>query len=185
MICAINYLKQVFSRPFPGINFTPTTAKEITEIVKSLTFSHSCGYDEIPSKVIKCSLPCIISPLVYICNMSLTNGIFPTLLKFSQLNPLFKKGNKLEMANYRPISLLTSFSKIFEKVIFNRLHNHVNNYNILAQEQYGFRNKLSTEAATFNLLNNVLDALNNKYMVGGIFCDLSKAFVCVNHCFII
>jgi len=53
---------------------------------------YSCGYDEIPSKVIKCSLPCIISPLVYICNMSLINGIFPTRLKFSQLNPLFKKG---------------------------------------------------------------------------------------------
>ena len=87
----INYLKQVFSRPFPGINLTPTTAKEITDIVKSLTSSNSCGYDEIPSKVIKCSLPCIISPLVYNCNMSLTNGIFPTRLKFSQLNPLFKK----------------------------------------------------------------------------------------------
>jgi len=65
------------------------------------------------------------------------------------------------MANYRPISLLTSFSKTSEKVIFNRLHDHVNNYNILAQEQHGFRNNLSTEAATFNLLNN---ALNNKYM---------------------
>jgi hypothetical protein len=73
----INYLEQVFSKPFPGINLTPTTAKEITEIVKSLKSSRSCGYDEIPSKVLKCSLPCIISPLVYICNMSLTNGIFP------------------------------------------------------------------------------------------------------------
>ena len=85
------------------------------------------------------------------------------------------------MANYRPISLLTSFSKIFEKVIFNRLRDHVNNYNILAQEQYGFRNNLSTEATSFNLLKNVLEALNNKSMVGGIFCDLSKAFDCVNH----
>jgi hypothetical protein len=85
------------------------------------------------------------------------------------------------MANYRPISLLTSFSKIFEKVIFNRLRDHVNNFNILAQEQYGFRNNLSTEAASFHLLNSVLDAFNNKSMVGGIFCDLSKAFDCVNH----
>jgi fructose-1,6-bisphosphatase/inositol monophosphatase family enzyme len=79
--------------------------------------------------------------------MSLTNGIFPTRLKFSQLTPLFKKGNTSEMANYRPISLLTSFSKLFEKVIFNRLRDHVDNHNILAQEQYGFRNSLSTEAA--------------------------------------
>jgi hypothetical protein len=181
----INYLTQVFSKPFPDINLNPTTAKEITEIVKSLRSSQSCGYDEIPCKVLKCSLPCIISPLVYICNMSLTNGMFPTQLKFSQINPLFKKGNKSEMANYRPISLLTSFSKIFEKVIFNRLRDYVNNYNILAQEQYGFRNNLSMEAASFNLLINVLEALNNKSMVGGIFCDLSKAFDCVNHTFLL
>ena len=159
----------------------PTTAKEITEIVKSLKSSHSCGYDEISTKVLKYSLPCIISPLVYICNLSLTNGIFPTLLKFSQINPLFKKGSKSEIANYRPVSLLTSFPKIFEKVICNRLCDHVINYNILAHEKYGLRNNLSTEAAAFNLLNNVLDALNNKFMVGGIFCDLTKAFECVNH----
>jgi hypothetical protein len=87
--CPINYLMQVFSRPFPGINLTPTTAKEITEIVKSLKSSHSCGYDEISTKVLKYSLPCIISPLVHICNLSLTNGIFPTCLKFSQINPFF------------------------------------------------------------------------------------------------
>jgi hypothetical protein len=109
--------------------------------------------------------------------MSLTNGIFPTRLKFSQINPLFKKGNRSEMANYRPISLLTFFSKIFEKVIFNRLRDHINNHNILAHEQYGFRNNLSTEAASFNLLNNVLDALNNKSIVGGIFCDLTEALL--------
>jgi hypothetical protein len=88
--------------------------------------------------------------------MSLTNGIFPTRLKFSQLNPLFKKGNKSEIANYRPTSLLTSFSKIFENVIFNRLRDHVDNHNIVAQEQYGIRNNLSMEAASFNLLNMFL-----------------------------
>ena len=88
----INYLKQVFSKLFPDINLNPTTAKEMTKIVKSLKSSQSCGYDEIPCKVLKCSLPYIISPLVYICNMSLTNGMFPTRLKFSQINPLFKEG---------------------------------------------------------------------------------------------
>jgi hypothetical protein len=104
-----------------------------------------------------------------------------TWLKFSQIIPLLKKGKKSEISNYRPISLLTSFSKIFEKVIFNRLCNHVNNYNILAHEQYGFRNNSSTEEASYNLINNILDALNNKFNVGGIFCDLTKAFNCVNH----
>ena len=180
-LCPLNYLKQVFIRPFPRINLPLTTTKEITEIVKSLKSTNSHGYDEIPIKALKLSLPFIISRLIYICIKSLLKGIFPTWLKFSQIIPLLKKGKKSEISNYRPISLLTSFSKIFEKVIFNRLRDHVTNYNILAHEQYGFRNNLSTEAAAFNLLNNVLDALNNKFMVGGIFCDLTKAFDCVNH----
>jgi hypothetical protein len=114
--------------------------------------------------------------------MSLLRDIFPTRLKFSQIVPILKKGRKKksEISNYRPISLLTSSSKIFEKVIFNRLCNHIYNNNILAPEQYGFRNNLSMESASFNLIN-ILEALNNKFIVGEIFCDLTKAFDCVNH----
>ena len=70
---------------------------------------------------------------------------------------------------------------MFEKIIFNRLCNHVSNNDILAQEQYGFRTNSSTETASYNLINNILEALNNKCIVGGIFCDLTKAFDCVNH----
>jgi hypothetical protein len=116
----LNYLKQVFTRPFPSINMAPTSTREITEIVKSLKSKNSYGYDEIPIKILKLSLPYIISPLIYICNKSLLRGIFPTWLKFSQIISILKKGNKSEISNYRPISLLTFFSKIFEKVIFNR-----------------------------------------------------------------
>jgi hypothetical protein len=85
------------------------------------------------------------------------------------------------MANYRPISLLTLFSKIFEKVIFSRLQCHININNNLAQEQYGFRTKSFTELATCNLIHNILLARNNKLAVGGLVCDLTKAFDCVNY----
>ena len=112
-VCPLNYLKQVFVRPFPRIGVKPTTPKEITEIVRSLKSTNSHGYDEIPTSLLKRSLPFIIYPLIYICNMSLLKGIFPTRLKFSQIIPLLKKGKKSEITNYRPISLLTSFSKIF------------------------------------------------------------------------
>ena len=84
------------------------------------------------------------------------------------------------MSNYRPISLLTSFSKVFEKVIYSRLHYHIKSSNILAKEQYGFRNS-STETALYNLINNILKVLNSKMWVGDIFCDLTKAFDYVNH----
>ena len=85
------------------------------------------------------------------------------------------------MSNFRPISLLTSFSKIFEKIIHSRMHSHITMNNILTKDQFGFRNNLSTDNASFTLLHKILTALDNKHTVGGIFCDLSKTFDCVNH----
>jgi len=85
-------------------------------------------------------MPFISSPLIYICNKMLSTGTFPTRLKFSQVFPIFKKGNKTEMSDYRPVSLLTSFSKIFEKVILNRLLQHTKENNIIVTDQYGFKN---------------------------------------------
>jgi hypothetical protein len=76
---------------------------------------------------------------------------------------------------------LTSFSKIIEKLIYARLHAHFDMDNILVQQQYGFRTHCSTEQAAFNLINSILTAMNNSQIMGGIFCDLQKAFDCVNH----
>jgi len=73
----------------------------------------------------------ISSPLTYICNRMLSSGIFPTRLKFAEVKPIFKKGDKNDTSNYRPVSLLTSFSKIFERVIYNRLYHHINTNHIL------------------------------------------------------
>ena len=177
----LSYLYQVFTSQFPSIKLTPVTLKEIREIIKSLRWKNSHGYDDISMKILKISLPFIESPLTYICNRMLTTGIFPTRLKFSQIHPVFKKGNKIEISNYRPISLLTSFSKTFEKVIYKRLYCHINTNKILAREQDGFRSNSYTETAAYNLINNIIEALNSNKWVGGIFCDLTKAFDYVNH----
>ena len=98
------------------------------------------------------------------------------------MKPLYKKGSTNEFSNYRPISLLTAFSKIIEKIIYKRLC-HLLEYNILVKEQLGFREKLSTDTATYALLNSVLLLLDKKKknFVGSLFCDLQKAFDCVNH----
>jgi hypothetical protein len=97
------------------------------------------------------------------------------------VKPVFKKGNRQEISNYRPISLLTSFSKIIGKLIYARLLAHIHTNSILAHKQYGFRTHSSTEKAAFALVNSILTAMNNNLIVGGIFCDLQKAFDCVNH----
>ena len=112
-------------------------------------------------------------------NKILSTGIFPDRLKFSEVKPLYKEGDKTEFSNYRPISLHTSFSKIIEKIIYKRLYFHLINNNILVNENFGFREKFSPEMATYTLLNNVLSLLVRKKFVGGLFCDLQKAFDCV------
>ena len=85
------------------------------------------------------------------------------------------------MSNYRVISLLTSFSKIFEMVIQTKMLKHLTKYNILHTEQYGFRIEMKTHKAIYKFTAGILNAMNNKLIVGGIFCDLEKAFDCVDH----
>jgi len=90
-------------------------------------------------------------------------------MKCAVVKPLLKKGDKSKTSNYRPISILSSFSKILEKVMSNQLHEHLNKYKILANEQFGFRLDSTTNNAIYKLVNETLNALNSKLIVGGIF----------------
>jgi hypothetical protein len=104
----------------------------------------------------------------------LFTGTFPTLLKFSQILPIYKNGNRADISPYRPVSLLTSSSII-------DLLQHTEGNNILTSDLYGFKKNSSTEVAIFNLTNHILSQINKKSSVCGIFCDLTKAFDTVNH----
>jgi len=111
----------------------------------------------------------------------LAQGNYLERLKLSLIKPVYKSGDKSSPSNYRPISLVPAFSKIFEKVMYRRLFDHLNNNAILNKHQYDFRSEVSTEKASHILLNEILAAMNCKQMVGGIFCDLHKAFDHINH----
>ena len=111
----------------------------------------------------------------------LAQGIYPEILKFSLIKPVYESGDTSSPSNYRPISILPVFSKILDNVINSRIIDHLHSNVILNEHQYSFRSKKSTENASYLLLNEILTALNNKQMVGGIFCDLHKAFDCINH----
>jgi hypothetical protein len=152
--------------PYPKIVFKNITSKEIKKVIASFPSKNSTGYDEISMKTLKISAPFISSLLCYIFNKAVLYGKFPTRMKYSIIIPIHKKGDKKNCGNYRPISLLTSFSKIFEKLIFKRISTHVHNYDILVNEQFGFRPKLSTETASYTFINKVLTAINNKKKSG-------------------
>jgi Notch-like protein len=140
------------------VKFNNASTKKIERIIKSLKLKNSYGYDEISAKILNVSAP-FISSLNYICNKSIISGTFPTCLKYSIVKPLFKKGDKENMTNYRPISLLTSFSKVFEKILYERHLQHIEINNVLVEEQFGFRPSASTDKASYRLIEEILNSI--------------------------
>ena len=130
----------------------------------SINWKYAKTY-EISIKILRLSTPFVISPLTYICNKFLSFGVFPERIKYAIIKPVYRKVNKLLTANYRPISLLTPFSKIFEKLIYSRSYKQKCTNNILVKEQYGFRINSSTEAASLDVINETLKAINNRLLV--------------------
>jgi hypothetical protein len=161
----------------------PVDKCQILEIVNKFKPKISSGHDEIPTKIMKQSISEIIEPLTYIINKSLETGVVPNKLKIAKVIPLFKSLQKNELKNYRPVSLLPAFSKVFEKVIFNKIMAFINSRNILYKHQYGFRSKHATIHPIIHLLNNCASANNSnpKQLTATILCDLSKAFDVISH----
>ena len=132
-------------------------------------------------KLLKCIAINIITPLFYLINLSHETGILPTILKMYRLIPLFKKGDIKLFTNYRPISLTIQFSKILVKVFYVRFYSFLNQFNILSNSQFGFRIKLNTTHAIYNLQTQICNSFRNNKIDAAIFIDLKKAFDTVNH----
>ena len=120
-------------------------------------------------------------PLSKIFNLSMKTGTHPDCLKLAMVIPIHKKGSKLEVGNYRPISLLSNINKLLEKIIHERTYNFLEKYKCLYKHQYGFRKKHSTNHALIEITEKVRKALDSGKFACGIFVDLQKAFDTVNH----
>jgi hypothetical protein len=109
--------------------------------------------------------------------------VFPDHLKISIVKALFMRDDKTSMTNYRPVSVLTVFSKVLKKFIYvyNRLSDRRNTNNIIVPKQFSSRQGKSTDNSAFNLTNSLLKSINKKMHVGEIFCDLAKELDCVYH----
>ena len=114
-------------------------------------------------------------------NLSFRTGRFPNKLKISKVIPIHKKGNPRKVENKRPISLLTTFCKIFEKALYNRIYNYIEAYDILTPSQHGFRSNHSTESAIVQFVNPIYKSLEKRNHHFAICIDFTKAFDCLNH----
>ena len=176
-----NHVGKYIIKNIKSAFFKPISSDEIVKVVKDLKSNTSPGYDDIDIKVVKKIIIHICQPLSAIFNKCLDCGIFPDKLKIARVIPIFKSGSQEVLSNYRPISVLPIFSKIFEKCIYYRLLSFINKCNILTPDQYGFRQGHSTSHALINFIRNVTNAIDNEEVMLGIFLDLSKAFDTLDH----
>ena len=159
----------------------PVSEDEVVNIIKSCKPKHSKDCDDINMYVLSKVTDQIVKPLVHIFNLSFSSGIFPSEMKTAKVIPVFKSGNRSDFSNYRPISLLSQFSKILEKLFNLRLEQFLISNEILSNCQYGFRSCMSTVHAALELIESISTAVDNKKHCAGVFIDLKKAFDTVNH----
>ena len=155
--------------------------EKLESAFKSLKADSSPGFDEIRPSIVKQVFNVISLPILHIFNTSLNKGISPDKLKTARVTPVFKSGNKEDCTNYRPISVLPCFSKLLERIIYNRLYAHLLSNNILYNKQFGFQKNFSTEHAVLQLTNQLHQSFSQNKFTIGVFLDLSKAFDTVNY----
>ena len=143
----------------------------------------SSGTEFISNKLLKHIAPIIIGPLHYLINLSLESGYIPRELKIAKIVPVFKDGDCHSYTNYRPISLLNSFSKLLEKIVARQLIGFLDAHNIIYKHQYGFRAKHNTSHPVLHFAEKMYNALNQNSpeKTLAIFIDLKKAFDTVDH----
>ena len=160
------------------IFLTPVDSLEVKNIILSLKNS-AAGH--VGASLLKLSIEHIVAPLTHICNLSLSEGVFPDQLKIANVVPLYKAEDWMMFNNYRPVSVLCVLSKIFEKIMFTRVQVFLNELQILYKYQFGFRKGHSTYMAHIVLMDKLIHAMENGEYVIGIYLDFSKAFDTVNH----
>ena len=139
------------------------------------------GYDDINATLLKFVVSFIAEPLCYVCNLSLCEGIFPKQHKIVNVVPLYKGDDCMVFNDYRPVSILCALSKVFERVMNERLLHFLNEFDILYKFQFGFRKDCSTHMALITLMDKLTTALENGEFMVGVFLDFSKSFDTINH----
>jgi hypothetical protein len=163
----------------------PISPDEVKLLIQNLSAQKAAGIDDFNAKTIKIALPFILDSLTHVYNLSFSQGCVPKKLKISKVIPIFKKKEKFLPVNYRPISLLSIFDKILEKLMHKRLYSFLTKHEILYDYQFGFRSQHSTTLAIVEIVDNIRNDLDKSNHVLGLYLDLSKAFDCVDHAILI
>ena len=163
----------------------PPSEKEKMSVIGNISTRKAAGPNSVPNLILKEFKDKLKTPITIIINISFLTGKFPKQCKTANNTPIFKKGNKLDSSNYRPILLLPNISKILEKVMYSRLSKFLDKFDCLYNKQFGFRNAHSTIHALISITEEIRKALDNNEFSCGVFLDFQKAFDTVNHTILI
>ena len=158
----------------------PVSENEVLKIISNFKDS-SAGWDELKPLMMKNIKESVKTPLTHICNKSFISGIFPFEMKIANVVAIFKSGDDMVFSNYRPVSVLPVFSKLLERLMYNRLICFINDNKLLYDYQFGFQKGKSTYMAMVILIEKISEALDRGDCVIGVFLDFSKAFDTVDH----
>jgi hypothetical protein len=175
---SVKCINESFSKS-EDFDFKPISCQSMYNILQSLDTSKATGYDDISAKILKLSSPVLYVPLTNLFNKCILNSIFPTELKCANVYPVYKKDNPMIKKNYRPVSVLTSISKVFEKLVAQQLCDFENC--ILHPYIAAFRKQYSCQSVLLKLTEEWRAALDKGKYVGTVLMDLSKAFDCMPH----
>ena len=139
----------------------PTNTSEIINVISKLDNKKSCGYDLVSNKILKATQSTILPYLVSLFNQCILEGVFPSAYKIAQVIPLFKGGDKENPNCYRPISLLPTIGKLFEKLLSYRIIKFLDKHNILSKHQFGFSAKFATEYAITDIYEKLISNLDS------------------------
>lgn len=164
-----------------SLSLSLVTEDEVIKTVKELASKKSKDHFGFTNVMMKDTINFFVSPLTILINNCFEQGEFPDILKITKIHPIFKKGSKDHISNYRPVAIVPVFSKVIEVLLGKRLMHFLESYNLLCKEQFGFRKGLSTTHAIISLVDKVLDCYEKKDFAAVTFCDLSKAFDRISH----
>ena len=139
------------------------------------------GLYSCPIRILKGAKHIISATLVEVINMSVQSGVYPSKLKHAKVIPVYKTGDETEPGNYQPISLLSVFNRLFERMMNKRLTLFIEKNQILSQSQYGFQKNHSTQHAILYIVNTIQSNMDTGLFSCGVFIDLKKAFNTVDH----